>query len=141
VVEEKGVKPEEITDIILTHAHHDHIECVKYFKNATVHIQSDEYEIGKDYLSQNPFIETFCDEKEIAKGVKVIKIGGHSKGSCVVECKKDGKTYVLCGDECYSFFNLKNKVPTATGISREKSLEFVEKYSSSDYVCLLCHQE
>ena len=28
-----GVKADEITDLIITHAHHDHIECAKYFKN------------------------------------------------------------------------------------------------------------
>ena len=42
-----GISPEEITDVIITHAHHDHIECVKYFKNAAIYIQKDEYEAGK----------------------------------------------------------------------------------------------
>ena len=26
-----GISLEEITDLIITHAHHDHIECAKYF--------------------------------------------------------------------------------------------------------------
>ena len=38
-----GISPKEITDVIITHAHHDHIECVKYFENAVIHIQKDEY--------------------------------------------------------------------------------------------------
>ena len=141
VLEEIGYKTEEITDIVLTHAHHDHIECVKYFKNATVHIQCDEYEIGKKYLSENTDVLTFCDQKEIDEGVKAVKIGGHSIGSCVVECQKDGKTFVLCGDECYSFYNLINKVPTATTSSPQKSKMFIDKYSKSPYECLLCHEE
>ena len=33
-LEKTGIKPEDITDVIITHSHHDHIECVKYFKNA-----------------------------------------------------------------------------------------------------------
>ena len=41
-----NVTPEEITDVIITHSHHDHIECVKYFTNAVIHIQKHEYEIG-----------------------------------------------------------------------------------------------
>lgn len=45
-----GVSPEEITDVIITHSHHDHIECVKCFENAVIHIQKDEYEIGKKYI-------------------------------------------------------------------------------------------
>ena len=49
-LENIGVSPEEITDVIITHSHHDHIECVKYFENAVIHIQKDEYEIGKKYI-------------------------------------------------------------------------------------------
>lgn len=29
--EKTGIKPEDITDVIITHAHHDHIECVSKF--------------------------------------------------------------------------------------------------------------
>ena len=49
-LENINISPKEITDVIITHAHHDHIECVKYFNNATIHIQKDEYESGKQYI-------------------------------------------------------------------------------------------
>ena len=48
-----GISPKEITDVIITHAHHDHIECVKYFENAVIHIQKDEFEYGKIYIPSN----------------------------------------------------------------------------------------
>jgi alanyl-tRNA synthetase len=48
-LEEKGYTPEDITDVIITHADHDHIECVKYFQNATIYIQKDEYESGASF--------------------------------------------------------------------------------------------
>ena len=139
VLKEKGIDIKDITDIIITHAHHDHIECVKYFKNATVHIQEDEYKNGKDYLSENTSISTFEDEKLIDGCLKIVKIGGHSKGSSVVECKMNEKNYVLCGDECYTFYNLKNQIPTASSCSLENSKAFIEKYSKEQYECLLCH--
>ena len=31
---EIGINPEDITDLIITHGHHDHIDCCKYFKNS-----------------------------------------------------------------------------------------------------------
>ena len=34
---EYGVSPDEVTDIIITHADHDHIDGVHHFKNATVY--------------------------------------------------------------------------------------------------------
>lgn len=43
-----NILPEDITDVIITLSHHDHIECVKYFKNSIIHIEKDEYEIGKN---------------------------------------------------------------------------------------------
>lgn len=45
-----NIKPEDITDVIITHSHHDHIECVNEYKNAKIYIQRDEYEMGKQYF-------------------------------------------------------------------------------------------
>ena len=82
----------------------------------------------------------FENDKVVDDGVRAVKIGGHSKGSCIVECDKDGKKIVLCGDECYSFYNLKNRVPTAQSCCHKNSRAFIEKYSSEGYECLLCHK-
>ena len=138
-LKEKGIDITDITDVIITHAHHDHIECVKYFKNAVVHIQEEEYSNGRQYLSENPFVCTFRDETVIDDCLKIVKIGGHSCGSSVVECKKDNKIYVLCGDECYSFYNIRNRISTAKTCSPTNSKAFIEKYSQNPYICLLCH--
>jgi glyoxylase-like metal-dependent hydrolase (beta-lactamase superfamily II) len=70
----KNVSPEEITDVIITHAHHDHIECVKYFENALIHIQKDEYEKGKKYIPDNFKVNLFTDEFTLCGKVKIIKI-------------------------------------------------------------------
>lgn len=45
-----NIDPEQITDVLITHSHHDHIECVKYFKNALIHIEENEYKSGKGYI-------------------------------------------------------------------------------------------
>lgn len=42
VLAEVGCSPEEITDVILTHAHFDHMGGLELFPNATFHIQQDE---------------------------------------------------------------------------------------------------
>ena len=141
VLEEQGIKPSEITDVILTHAHHDHIECVRYFPQANIHIQQEALEEGQAYLTENPHIHPFDSEKQVAEGVRVVHIGGHARGSCVVECETDGKTTVLCGDECYQFINLERQLPSGSVISEAKSRAFVEKYGNKPYVCLLCHQD
>lgn len=136
-----GISPEEITDLIITHAHHDHIECAVYFKNAALYIQKDEYEAGKDYLAKNTDIRTFDEEIPICDGVKVVKIGGHTKGSSIVEITEKDKQYIIAGDECYMRECLTKQIPTGVAYNREKSRAFIQKYGGNEYTVLLCHDK
>ena len=138
---EKGVQAQEITDVILTHAHHDHIEAVHYFENALIHIAQEAYENGRKYIPEHFRVNAFQDEFRLCEEVRVVKIGGHSRGSCIVEVTIDEKDYVLCGDECYVHYNLTNRIPTAKRYSLERSQYFIDKYSNSRYICLLSHEE
>lgn len=134
-----GIECSDVTDVIITHSHHDHIECVGYFKDAIIHIQEDEYENGKKYLLENTRVNTFKEETLVCDGIKIIKIGGHSKGSSVVEVNCNGDTYIIASDECYSRDNLTEKIPTGCSVCPEKSKLFVEKYSDKKYKVLLAH--
>ena len=96
---DKGIEAADITDVIITHAHHDHIECVKYFNHAVIHIQANEYEKGEKYIPHGFQTNIFSDEFSVCDNVKIVRIGGHTDGSCVVELKDDEKTYVIVGDE------------------------------------------
>lgn len=139
-LEEAGFSPKDITDIVITHSHHDHIEGVKHFKDAIVHIQKDEYECGKGYLNVNKNILTFDDTLELTPEVTAVKIGGHTVGSCIVKIKDDNTTYVISGDECYNRECLDKKIPTGCSFRPQKSEEFVNEYSKDKYKVLLCHQ-
>ena len=134
-----GIRSDEITDLILTHAHHDHAEATHHFKNATVHIESGELDAARYFIPDTMKLAVFNDRKAIDACVDVIKIGGHSKGSCIVEFDYKGKRHVICGDECYVRRCLEEGIPTGASYCKEKSLEFVKKYGSEQYVTLLCH--
>ena len=136
-----GISPDEITDLIITHAHHDHIECAKYFKNAALYIQKDEYEAGKGYLAENLNIRTFDEEMQICDGIKAVKIGGHSKGSSIVEITDSDNKYIIAGDECYMRECLTKQIPTGVAYDLQKSLAFIQKYGRGEYTVLLCHDE
>ena len=136
-----GISPEEINDLIITHAHHDHIECAKYFKNAVIYIQKDEYETGKGYLTENLNIRTFEEEMQVCNGIKAVKIGGHSKGSSIVEITDADKPCIIAGDECYMRECLIKQLPTGASYNREKSRAFIQKYGKGGYTVLLCHDE
>lgn len=80
----------------------------------------------------------FDDEKEICQNVKTIKIGGHSKGSCIVEITGNEEKYIIAGDECYLHECLKKRIPTGSSYCPEKSRKFIEKYGNGEYAVLLC---
>lgn len=136
-----GVTPDEITDVIITHAHHDHIECVNYFKKATIYMQKDEYQAGKRYFTKALTVRTFEEEMQICSGVKAVKIGGHAKGSSIVKITHGGKRYILAGDECYLQECLTKQIPTGMTYDPQKSRAFIQKYGGGKYTVLLCHDK
>lgn len=138
-LEKINISASDITDVIITHSHHDHIECVSYFENATVHIQKDEYAQGKQYFTEKSKINLFEDELQLTDKIKVVKSGGHSVGSCVIEIETENKPIAIIGDECYKRECLERQIPTGCFCSKEKSVAFIKKYGNGDYNVLLCH--
>lgn len=128
-----GVTPANITHIIVTHAHGDHMEGITHFPHATIIGQRQALEKGAKYLLPTHTVIAF-DEEYTLGPLKAVHIGGHALGSCVVEA---GST-VLCGDECYSRLNFEKNIPTASSRDPERSRAFLERYRS--WKRLLCHQ-
>ena len=139
-----NLSPNDITDVIITHAHSDHIECVKYFKNSNIYIQRDEYENGKDNFTDDMNVILFDDEYRLCDAVRVVKIASHSVGSCVVEVVSGDDKYVIAGDEFYireTINNLeecmKNKDFVPADEREKKRVEFIRHYS--DWKIVLSH--
>ena len=134
-----GFSADEVTDVIITHAHHDHIEAVNYFKNTVVHISKEEYENGKHYISKDIKVNVFENEYAINPQIKIIEWAGHSNGSAIVEVKMDDKLHILAGDECYTNKNIEKKLCTGTYFNKEQSVRFVAKYSNKKCRVHTCH--
>lgn len=141
ILKRHGYKPEDITDVLITHAHRDHIAAVSYFNRAVIHIQEDEYVAGKKYIPDDFTVNLFSDCYAIDKGVEIIKIGGHSRGSCIVKLDIDGEEQVIIGDECYHRECLIRHIPTGSSYCPEKSRAFIEEYSKPQYTVWLCHDQ
>lgn len=141
ILEKSGINRTEITDILLTHTHHDHADGLRYYPQAKVYVQENEKDTAFGYAPCFEKVTTFKKSKKIAEGVIIRHIGGHSKGSCIVEIRMAQKNIVLCGDECYLRDNLLLQKPTGSSVDLEKSRGFVRKYSDAQYETVLFHDK
>ena len=128
-LEKIGVDPLDITDVMITHAHHDHIECVGEYKNATVHIERRELEKAKKFFTDSMVLNVF-DDKYSLDGVEMIRVGGHTDGSCIV---KMGDT-VFVGDACYLRENIEKQIPTGATQNLYESEAFIKEYKNYNLI-------
>src|SRR5215471_2594119 len=134
-VEAAGVKPEAITDVIISHAHWDHVDGADLFPKATIWIQRDEYSYytGEAWQTPNSHGGVFADDmlalvkintegrlrfvngddQEILPGIRAYIGGKHTHQSQYVSVRIDGGTAVFASDNIYLYENLEKHAPIA----------------------------
>ena len=130
-----GVQPDEITDVVISHAHWDHLGGIDLFPKATVWIQKEEYRYytgpawqpGGDHGGIDPadiqelvklntegrvrFVDG--DNVEIFPGIRAYTGGHHTYASQYLRI--DGNPpFVLASDNCYLYRNLAEHRASAT---------------------------
>lgn len=127
-----GITPDQIETLIVTHLHYDHAGGLHLFPNAHLHLQAAEmaYATGPcmchDTLRM-PFTAghiceavqrlyagklTFHDgDAEIADGVTVHCVGGHSRGLQIVRVRTDAGWLVLASDAAHYYENFQLAKP------------------------------
>jgi glyoxylase-like metal-dependent hydrolase (beta-lactamase superfamily II) len=120
-----GVRPDQVTDILLTHAHDDHMGGLIHngaleFPNAIVHVAKadvdffgDRSNAAKAHYGMNYFddyfaslkhyvdagkVQTFDGTTEIAPGISATVRPGHTPGSTFYTVESDGQQIVFVGD-------------------------------------------
>lgn len=105
---QEGITPQDITAIINTHLHWDHVGWNKSFPNATTYVQTKELDYAYDphRFQKAAYIDDFFDgldfvtingDYTFSDAVDIIFTPGHTPGhqSVVVHSKTD---YIFCGD-------------------------------------------
>ena len=138
-LEQYGLASDDITDVIITHAHHDHIDGMRHFPHATVWIQADEYQKGKHRIPDSCAIRTYQKSAVVTRELRIQCIGGHSVGSSIVLLKRASEVLVFCGDECYLPECLSLNIPTGASRNPKKSRAFIQTYRNPPYRTLLAH--
>jgi len=143
-VAQAGVKPEEITDVIITHMHWDHADGMDLFPNAKIWIHKDEYTYYTGPAWQTPITHGGIDPDDVLAAVKLnlagrltlvngdaqeilpgitCYIGGkHTYQSQYVGVNTRSGTVALASDNMYLYENLEKHVPIAQTLDRESNL-------------------
>ena len=127
-----GLTPDDVTDIIVTHLHYDHAGGLHLFPNARLHMQAAEmaYATGPCMCHgtlRMPFTAAhICEavqrlysgkvvfyqgDGEIAPGVTVHCLGGHSRGLQAVRVLTRSGWMVLASDAAHFYENLWARKP------------------------------
>ncbi len=124
-----GLQASDITDVILTHPHWDHMDGVDLFTNAQVWIQKEDYNyfVGEQWQKTKPdsaekrdvrkLVELNLagkltlvdgDDKEIIPGIKVYTGSRHTFNSQYVLIKNSKENIILASDNSYTYRNIEN---------------------------------
>jgi len=147
-----GLKPEEVTDIFLSHMHWDHAGGIDLFPEARVWIQKDEYDYytGTAWQARNTHGGIDADDvleivkRNIAGKVSFVRgdddtslsgilfgIGGkHTWQSQFVAAQAREHTVVLASDNMYLYENLDTHTPISQTLDAASNLRTQDRMKS-----------
>jgi glyoxylase-like metal-dependent hydrolase (beta-lactamase superfamily II) len=163
-VAEAGVKPEDITDIVITHMHWDHADGADLFPKARIWLQRDEYtyytgeawhskqthggidpDDVRSYVQMNlegrvSFVEG--DAQQILPGIICYTGGKHTYASQFVGVQTKEGTVILASDNVYLYENLDKHVPIAATLdaaSNQRAQDRMRKLASDPRLIIPGH--
>lgn len=148
------ITPEQVTRILITHIHFDHLSDLPLYPRAQVIISRRDRD---DYVSQKPLGGVTYDPRIVAVladparthvidtrealpgGLDFEVIGGHTAGSAIVHLQHHGVHHVLVGDECYLCANATQQRPIGRTVDLTRNLALLHRLAAPDLVILPCH--
>jgi len=129
-----GVDPAAVSTVVLTHLHWDHFDVEGIFPKATFWVQRKELEFWTDYGAAERWHRRFLSdcfaadvaalrsgdrlrlvdgEVEVADGIGLERVGGHSPGMQIVTVQTRKGPFVIANDALTTYRNLREWTPPA----------------------------
>ena len=147
-----GIKPDEVTDLLVTHMHWDHAGGIGLFPNARVWIQKDEYDYYTGAAWQSANTHGGIDAEDVVEIVRRntqgkvsfvrgddetslpgigFGVGGkHTWASQFVSVQNGGKVAVIASDNMYLYENLEKHMPVAQTLDASSNLRTQDRMKS-----------
>jgi glyoxylase-like metal-dependent hydrolase (beta-lactamase superfamily II) len=143
-VRQLGIKPDEVDEVVLTHLHFDHAGNVGDFPQAQIAVQADELEYTTGKAMTHPSLNHFFEaddvvevvrrvydggvrvvegDVELAPGLELHHIGGHTKGLQVVRVHTGRGWVVLASDALHYYANFHERNPFPSILDLGKMLD------------------
>ena len=114
-----GVKPEDVQTVVISHMHLDHAGGLYLFPHANVYVPKQDYENALVMVHKNPdpakhggYVKADCEapanyilvdeDMELAKGVEIINLPGHTPNLLGLVAHLDSQTIILPQDAVYT---------------------------------------
>jgi glyoxylase-like metal-dependent hydrolase (beta-lactamase superfamily II) len=143
-LEALGLPAHKVSDVIISHMHYDHAGNLDLFPNARFHIQDAEMAfctgrcMGHDFIGHHFEVEDVTTmvrrvfegraqfhegTSELAPGLTLHKLGGHTKGLQAVRVKTQRGYVVLASDAAHLYANMELKSPFPAVVDIDEYLD------------------
>ncbi len=114
-----GVKPEDVKTVVISHMHLDHAGGLHLFPHANVYVPKEDYQHAQVMVHKSPnpaehggYVKADCEvpanyilvdqDMEIADGVKLLCLPGHTPNLLGILLQMDNANYILPQDCIYT---------------------------------------
>ena len=142
-----GIPPADVSDIMVSHVHWDHLDGAGLFPRAKVWLQKDEYEhhVGPGGTVRNRGIDARGaalltklhaekrlmivdgDTRDVLPGIAAHTGGRHTHASQYISVQTPDGLVVLASDNAYLYENLERRVPIAQTVDADANLRAQER--------------
>ncbi len=122
-----GLSPDDVTDVVLTHHHWDHVGALHHFTSARVVVHEREWRrvparLREPVEASGRLASFGGDSTELGAGIGIRRAGAHTAHHSMVDVPCEGGDKIIASDAAYLFRSVEERRPSAVTVDRAANL-------------------